>query len=303
MTTRFAMDRLQGIARINSGGARLHGLDEFKESEHPRAKNGEFGQGSGSSEHAAAPAPAPAPAAAPASHSTPAAAPEPAATTFFSPNVGSGYNVSQGARRLHSAEQSKYRAVSDKVDSLMGLEAHSKNAVGAWSDGGENSIMTTYPAGTDYEAVKAACAMKGLLGQQKAVITFKSGEGNSRMHTISGIRATDPAKLSAALVAAGIPYHTLVKKERGYDVNVFEPEADDETDHNVATFAKHAKATAKASSGSGIFIGSDDSRAEGRKGYEEVISGYLGSHPEKKADWESMLASHKFRKAEDEQVW
>jgi hypothetical protein len=46
MTTRFQLDR----ARFNSGGGAKVRDAEFEESKHPRAANGEFGQGSGSGE-------------------------------------------------------------------------------------------------------------------------------------------------------------------------------------------------------------------------------------------------------------
>lgn len=54
MTTRFALDKARGVARFNSGGVRFGRDDaQWEESKHPRAKNGEFGQGSGGSEPAA----------------------------------------------------------------------------------------------------------------------------------------------------------------------------------------------------------------------------------------------------------
>ncbi len=298
MTTRFAIDRARlGTLRFNSGGTKARGIDEFKESEHPRAENGQFGQGSGSS---AAPAPAPAPASAPAAAPAPAPAPAaPSATTFVSPNVGSGYNVAQGARRLGSVEQKTYMEISNKIDSMLGLESKSQAAVGAWSDGGENSMMNTYSPDADYEAVKASAAMKGLLGQQKAVVTFKEGDGGSRMHTMTGLKTTNPAKLSEALVAAGIPYHTLIKKDKGYDVSIFEEEASPEMSHAIANFARAAKSNVSAQSGSGSFIGSWDTREEGKQEYEKVINSYMESHPEKRAAWEETLANHKFRKASD----
>lgn len=54
MTTRFAIDCNRSVGRFNSGGARMRDA-EFEESKHPRAANGEFGQGSGESKSAALP--------------------------------------------------------------------------------------------------------------------------------------------------------------------------------------------------------------------------------------------------------
>ena len=249
--------------------------DEFKESEHPRDPDGEF-RNKGS-------------------------APKAGATTFFSPNVKEGTNVRQGARRLGSMEHQAYHDLARRVDHAVGIAGHARAAIGAWADGGEDSIVTTYAKNADYESVRAATAMKGLLAQQKGVITFKSEDGGkSRMHTLTGVSIKSPQKLSTALVKAGIPYHTLVQREGGgFDVHVFEEDATDEMDHNVATFASAIGAKVSAQAGIGTMLGSWDSRSEGRAQYESVINDYIKQHPAVGPRWQELLASHKFRKAKD----
>lgn len=217
------------------------------------------------------------------------------ATTFFSPNVGEGHTVYAGAGRLRSYEQRKYRGVSDRVDKMLGLAPSATGAVGAWSDGGENSIVSQY-AGSDFEAVKAAVAMKGLLAQQKGVIAYKAATGGpSRMHTISRISVRDPSDLSAALVDIGIPFHTLVRNGKGFDVMVFEEEKDPSMASKVLTFAKRLRGTARHTTGNGQLIGSWDNRAEGVKEYTKVIDRYLARKPHQRREWDAMVKAHNFR--------
>jgi len=219
------------------------------------------------------------------------------ATTFVSPNVLEGTSVTQGAAKTHSYEQRKYRDLFNKVDDLIGLKGVSKSALGAWSDGGENSIGTEY-TGADYRAVQASAAMKGLLAQQKAVVTYRTQAGGpSRMHKISGVPISDPDMLSRALVEGGVPHHTLIRSKsgKGYDIHVFEENKGVRLNNRILRFAESFGVEATHTDGRGSFVGSWGSREEGRKKYEKVINSYLKDHPAKKAAWNTMLALHKFR--------
>jgi hypothetical protein len=218
-------------------------------------------------------------------------------TSFFSPNVGEGFSVSQGNSRTGSYEQSKYRKVSNTIDKMLGIQGDMSNAVGAWSDGGENSLMSEYKR-TPYEKVRVATAMKGLLAQQKGVITFnRDPKGPSRLHTLSDIPFDNAADISAALVEGGMPYHTLVKRGKKFDAVIFEDKSTKAVRTQVSLFAEATGANLTQQRGNGALLGSWDSRADGIAQYKKVIDKYLSSKPKEKAAWESTLATHKFRAA------
>ncbi len=122
MTTRYSIDRARFGTRFNSGGGRSVARDaEFKESDHPRAPNGQFGQGSGSSKAAA---PAPAPASAP----SPAPAPAPAAPA---PAAEKSSQATEIYKSISPASNSstRYKAPSKTEDEIIAGVPGAKEAV------------------------------------------------------------------------------------------------------------------------------------------------------------------------------
>ena len=191
------------------------------------------------------------------------------------------------AWRMNSEDQQRFLEASKKVDDLLGLRATVTSAVGAWSDGAENTTMTTYEGAT-YEQVKLSAAMKGLLGQQKAVIPFQSNsKGRSRVLSVK-VPEQDPAKLNQFLVNNGVEFHTLIPHNGGTEVVVFSPEPDRKLVQALKRVADHSKSEVTQRKGDGEFLGSWDSREEGRKEYEKVIDAYMRNKPAKRRMWEKI---------------
>lgn len=217
---------------------------------------------------------------------------------FVSPNVREGTDHSYAQSALGSEEQKHYEKVFEQVDRAFGNRGAHVGAIGAWSDGAENTIVQ-FTGGPDYSTLKACAAMKGYLAEQKAVIFFKAGEGEQKMHTFEIEKESDAKGVTDALVKMGLPYHTLIPQGTGFQVLVFDDGSDKQA--AKATF-KAATAAAKAfgsthryMKGKGEILGSWDTREEGRAKYKEVIDSYLEAHPNEKVKWDRLLSEFKPR--------
>jgi predicted ABC-type ATPase len=133
LTTRFALDRARGFTKFNSGGARARDAAEFKEADHPRAKNGQFGSGGTS---AAPESKSETPAAAPPSQKTPvakAAAPAPApasAAAASSPESGHASTTGPTVNVSAQSQAAKaYKAPTKTADEIIASIPGAKEAV------------------------------------------------------------------------------------------------------------------------------------------------------------------------------
>jgi hypothetical protein len=214
---------------------------------------------------------------------------------FASPNREEDLKVRDATRKLTSGEQQRLQKAGEHIDKLMGLKSSRHDVIGAWKDGAENSTMTRF-RGASYDEVKTAMAMRGLLGEQKAVIPFKADTtGKSRLSSFK-VGETDAVKLNQDLVKAGLENHTLEPTKGGYVVHVFQDKASTEMDHTVKAVAEHYGSTVNAVRGHGEFLGSWTSRADGRASYEKQINHYLAQpgHSQQRLDWQRTLKGWKF---------
>jgi len=99
-----------------------------------------------------------------------------APTSFVSPNV-SNLTFEQAVAALKSPAQVKLSKAAGYIDSKLGINSKNFAAIGAWSDGAENSLMVIAP-GASVPQMRAASAMKGYLADQKAVLVFEPGDDN-----------------------------------------------------------------------------------------------------------------------------
>lgn len=99
----------------------------------------------------------------------------PHATGFMSPNVGQ-MTFDQAVDAVRSPAQVALARISDEVDAALGIKGSSHaNAIGAWADGAENSIIVEMP-GASHPQARLAMAMKGHLADQKSVLLFEPGK-------------------------------------------------------------------------------------------------------------------------------
>lgn len=194
---------------------------------------------------------------------------------FISPNIDEGLQVSDAIKRIRGQRHLQMQKSFQEVDAAVGIEVASEAAIGAWADGAENSIVCRFPAGTDFETVRAAAAMKGLIGEQKAVLVFQPAEeGPQRLYEIE-LDSGDVQSTHDDLLAAGIEFHTLVPHADG-KLSVFVYAQDDSLLGAVNTFMEQHDGRVDVTHGAGEFIGSWTSREEGTAEYERVLGAYEG---------------------------
>lgn len=191
---------------------------------------------------------------------------------MVSPNVEEGLDLSGATKQLSSGRHRELRAAFDQIDSMLGLAAHTEDGVGAWADGAEGSTITQYKK-EDLEEVRVAAAMKGWISDQKAVIAFKASPNGSTAMYSTRVRG-DMESVHKELLEAGIEFHTLVPDGDGVKVFTFDESGG--LAKAFSTFARDHGSKSKIRFGEGEFIGSWDSREEGRQAYEREIEGFLG---------------------------
>lgn len=214
---------------------------------------------------------------------------------FASPNREDNTTVDDATRKLTSGEQARLQMAGEHIDKLMGLKTSRHDVIGMWNGGAENSTLTRFN-GANYDQVKVAMAMRGLLGEQKSVIPFRADHnGPSRLSSFK-VSATDPKALNKELLAAGIENHTLESTSGGTIVHVFEDKATDHMNSTIHDVAEHYGTTPQTIRGRGEFFGSWTSRSDGRKAYEKVIHDYLSSprRAKQNGEWHSILRGWKF---------
>lgn len=224
----------------------------------------------------------------------------PVGIQFVSPNVREGTDVNYAVGRSGGTLQRRFRKDFQAVDNLLGTQGAQEDAIGAWSDGGENSVAQFSANDLPLEKLNVSAAMKGYLAEQKAVVSFKTGKGNQKMHTFDA-SISDPVLLSKELVEQGLPFHTLLPHagKEGFQVIVFSDNASSKEGKalslNVTKAAKSFGSKHTFMKGSGGFIGSWDTREAGRTEYNKVIDPYIAKHPELKAGWDAMVKKMKHR--------
>ncbi len=197
-------------------------------------------------------------------------------TAFVSPNV-STLTFEQAVAALYSKQQANLLAVGSFIDGKLGVHSSNYPAIGAWSDGAENSMMVHAP-GASTAQMRAASAMKGYLADQKAVLIFHPSDSEeSDEHLLHFDVASDATKLHEKLLQDGLAFHTLQPLGGDhYRVHVYA--SDQATVDAVAKSAKGFKADVTAVPGKGEFLGTTkdtgsdrEQRDDARRVYDKTI--------------------------------
>lgn len=217
----------------------------------------------------------------------------PIGVQFVSPNVGEGTDMNYAKVAINSAEQKDAISTFEKVDAILGTQGAHMSALGAWSDGAENSVVQLTANNLPLEKLQVSAAMKGYLAEQKAVVAFKTGEGSAKVHSFDVNTISDPKLLSEKLVSMGIPFHTLMPQGKGFQVLAFSDGSSKKesaalssavTQAAVAFGSKH-----QYMRGTGSFIGSWDTREAGRSEYQKVIDAYVAKNPSVGEKWSKLV--------------
>ena len=243
-TARKLLAENQGAPAAPAGQA--HDEEPWDESKHPRGQPdnaGQFGPGGGGSAKpkAGTPRKSATPKPVPRTRTTPVGprergeAPEPGpragtprepvppstvpttghnrAVEFYSPSVAEHLDLSSAAAGLHSERQHLLESAAHDIDGAMHVKTINHGAIGAWSDGAENSIMTEMTGGT-WEQLQANVAMKASLANQKDVLVFQEAtDGHEHLYSFHATGSVE--KIHQDLLADGVAFHTIVPIQGG----------------------------------------------------------------------------------------
>lgn len=217
------------------------------------------------------------------------------ASMFVSPNVDSGLTLDDAINNLDGPRQTAVMDANDRINNLLGLEGDQQSVVGAWTDGAENSVAMDIPSGTDYDTLRAAAAMKGEIGDQKAVLLFQSGEGSQALSqfTLDG----NMQDVHDMLLKSGIDQHTLQDLGDG-KIGVTVLSTDQQGLEALNDFGAANDITIDTRLGRGEFIGTSLTdgadavqRADAINQYESIIRNYLADQPaDIESGWDRILA-------------
>lgn len=199
---------------------------------------------------------------------------------FVSPNLSSTMTLDQATAALAGAKQEQMTAAAHEINQTLGLRSSETAAIGAWSDGAENTVVS-HIAPTSFDKIEVSAAMAGSLANQKAVLAFQTGGGDRT--DFVGSFETDKSvnEMHEGLLANGLPFHTLEPTSNGTRVYVFGQDNETLTALNAAGDRYGSKIEVEF--GKGKFVGSSidgsdsEVRADAQRVYQDTIRSYAAS--------------------------
>lgn len=221
-----------------------------------------------------------------------------AASMFISPNVDTNLSLDDAIVGMTTQRQAAIMDANQAINDLLGIEGDQRNVVGAWATGAENSIAMDIPAGTDYETLRAAAAMKGEIANQQAVLVFQEGNGDAA--ALSKFTLTGNINdIHEALLRDGIENHTLEVLPGG-EVKVTVLSMDQKSLDLLNEVGGNYGVQIETALGKGEFIGSSLAgteatdvaiRADAVNQYEAILKSYVQAQPTAiAAQWDRILA-------------
>ena len=196
-----------------------------------------------------------------------------AAYEFVSPNdLEESLDLNGAVNELGSQRQAQLREFSGRVHEAFGMQGSTvTDAIGDWADGAEPTTVTEHTnPNLSYEDIKTMAALKGALRNQKAVIPFKV-DGNGEQFLYDFFIPEKSLREAREIVAqAGIEFRTLTEQNGGTRVLVFD--ADGSAFDAFAGLISNNKYESKFLTGNGEFLGSWDSREEGKEVYTRTVA-------------------------------
>jgi hypothetical protein len=220
---------------------------------------------------------------------------------FVSPNQDptAAHTLETAYHAMSGHRQKTLRDAWHVVDNEFGHRTMTSDALGAWSDGAENSSISV-TKGVDWNDLKASAAMKGYLGHQKAVLAFQqSAGGGNRGEFLASFHATGSLQdLHKSMLAHGLDYHTLSPSGNGAAVWIYG--SDQKTLDAAAKAATEHGGRLSVRYGHGEFIGTQlpdtagdaAQRADARRVYEDAIGNASRSGRDYRGIWDRVRARY-----------
>ena len=196
---------------------------------------------------------------------------------FVSPNVKEGTTLEDAKQGLNSDRQKNFEKKLHEIASAVLGQHEVRPALGVWADGAENSTEL-HTSSTDRERRRYAAALAGKAAEQKAVLDWENGKnGPHTLHRITA-RGVDGDTLNSKLGEAGIEFRTVEASPEGKSSRAYVLDQDGALGDKIAQFAKANGYGHEHAQGTGDFIGSWNTREEGRQEYDKIIQAYEAKH-------------------------
>jgi len=214
---------------------------------------------------------------------------------FYSPSVAEHLDLAQASAGLHSERQHLLETASREIDQKLGLTSTNHAAIGAWSDGAENSVMTEMDD-VSWEQIRTATAMKAHLANQKDALVFQEGEGNQHLYSFQATGSVE--KIHQDLLEDGVAFHTIVPTQGGATVYAVDMgDSGEATSQAVAKAAQRYGTTPTDQPGRAEFLVGDnpgttgqEQRHEAQLAYGRIIKG--SGVPDTDAVWKSIRPTY-----------
>lgn len=205
---------------------------------------------------------------------------------FISPNVEEGLHIPEAVKELGSSRQEEVTKAFQQVDAILGLKASYRPVVGAWADGAENSVLSRITGNPTYAQLQTSAAMKGMMADQKAVVPFKvTATGPDVMYRVT-VPHTNVEQAHDELSKLGMEFHTLSIRDN--HINAFVYDQGGQLSAQAQKAGEFYGTQVSKWHGQGEFLGSWDSRTEGRETYQKVIDANIG--PDQRGQWDRVYS-------------
>lgn len=191
---------------------------------------------------------------------------------FYSPNIEENLNFDEALKRMNSGNQLLYRKIGQDIDQQLGHQSQAIDALGDWGDGAENTVFNTIQKINNYDELKYSSALKGKIGQQKAVIPFMVSPSGPDQLFIADLKNTNLEEVRQKMSELGINFRTLAENKNGVKAIVFDPGS--QLGDNLAKLGDAFDSEISVRKGQGEFLGNDTSRQAGVAEFDKIIKEY-----------------------------
>ena len=201
---------------------------------------------------------------------------DPSGFEFVSPSI-TPKDFGGAVKAIQGEHQKQTREAWSEIDRTFALQAKETDAIGAWSDGAEPTMVTTVQ-NAEWDHLKLTAAMKGHLTRQKAVLVFLADanhQGTSALYHFKTKGALD--EIHKTLLASGVAFHTLVPGSDG-STEVYVCDLDGSMSDAVGKVEDSYGSKIDARIGRAEFVGTEKSdgtdeeqRSDAQRAYESVI--------------------------------
>ena len=200
---------------------------------------------------------------------------KPEAYQFASPQI-KAIGLPEAIEGIKSKKLQQYHRSIAEVEVELGIKSMTTAALGEWATGAEPSVMTTITEPVSYEKREYLAAVKGLMGNQEAVLDFEvNPEGADNLFRVNlDIDLKGLSELVKILSEEGIQYKTLPVKGNKVDLIVVDEGGG--LVNSVNQITRKYNAETKLQKGRKTDIGVFGNRARADKRYVEIIRKYEG---------------------------